>query len=189
MYQDYRTFGSLLVRTAGPTAGMGEALRGAVAALDPDLTVLNVRTLDEQVRVSLTGPQTLTTLVGAFGVVALLLAAMGLYGVASHSVSHRTREIGVRMALGAQPGRVLRLVLRQSLVVVGLGLVAGLLVAGLAAAVLGSQISALLVEVSPADPVTLAGTVAILFAVGVLASLLPARRAARIDPLLALRQD
>jgi predicted permease len=189
MYQDYRTFGSLLVRTAGPTAGMGEALRGAVAALDPDLTVLNVRTLDEQIRVSLTGPQTLTTLVGAFGAVALLLAAMGLYGVASHSVSHRTREIGVRMALGAQPGRVLRLVLRQSLVVVGLGLVAGLLVAGLAAAVLGSQISALLVEVSPADPVTLAGTVAILFAVGVLASLLPARRAARIDPLLALRQD
>jgi len=189
MDQDYRTFGALLVRTGGPTAGMGTTLRDAIAEIDPDLTILNVRTLDEQVRASFAGQQTLTTLVGVFGIVALLLATMGIYGVASHWVSHRTREIGLRMALGARPGRLLALVLRQSLTVVGVGLVAGTLVAGLAAALLGPQISALLVEVSPTDPSTFAGTIGILLAVGVLACLVPARRAARIDPLRALRQD
>jgi len=189
MAQDYRTAGTLLVRTAGPMTGIGQSLRTMVADLDPGLTVLNVRTLDEQVRASLTGQQTLTVLIGVFGGVALLLASMGLYGVASYWVSHRTREIGVRMALGAEPGRMVLLVVRQALTVVGIGLVAGLLVAGLATAVLGPQISGLLVGVRPADPGAFAGTVVILLLVAVLACLVPARRAASIDPLLALRQD
>ncbi len=189
MYQDYRTAASLLVRTSGLATGMAASLRGMVSELDPGLTILNVRTLDEQVRASMTGQQTLTTLVGVFGGVALLLASMGLYGVASYWVSHRTREIGVRMALGAQPGRMVMLVVRQSLTVVAFGLIAGLAVAGLATAALGSQISALLIGVSPTDPGTFGGTVAILLLVGVLACLVPALRAARIDPLLALRQD
>lgn len=189
LHQDYRTFASLLVRTAGPSTGTPAELRGLVAELDPGLTILNVRTLDEQVQASLTGQQTLTVLVGVFGGVALLLAAMGLYGVASYWVAHRTREIGVRMALGAQPGRMLRLVLRQSLTVVCVGLAIGLLVAGLATSVLGPQISALLVQVNPTDPRTFVATIALLFAVGVLACMVPARRAARIDPLRALRQD
>jgi ABC-type antimicrobial peptide transport system permease subunit len=93
------------------------------------------------------------------------------------------------MALGAQPGRMLRLVLRQSLTVVCVGLAIGLLVAGLATSVLGPQISALLVQVNPTDPRTFVATIAVLFAVGVLACMVPARRAARIDPLRALRQD
>ncbi len=189
MYQDYRTFGALIVRTGGPTSGIGTMLRGAIGEIDPDLTILNVRTLDEQVRASLAGQQTLTSLIGVFGVVALLLSAMGVYGVASHWVSHRTREIGLRMALGARPGRLLALVMRQSLTVVGIGLAAGTLAAGLAAALLGPQISTLLVEISPTDPPTFAGTIGILVTVGALACLVPARRAARIDPLRALRQD
>ncbi|HUF49037.1 MAG TPA: FtsX-like permease family protein, partial [Vicinamibacterales bacterium] len=189
IYQDYRTFASLLVRTAGPTTGVAALMRGAVAELDADLTVLNVVTLDEQLRASMTGQQTLSGFVGILGVIALLLSAMGLYGVASHWVSHRTREIGVRMALGAEPGHMVRLVVRQSLVVVGAGLAVGLALSGLAAVLLGPLISTLLVEVSPTDPATFAGTVALLVAVGVLACLVPARRAARIDPLRALRQD
>jgi predicted permease len=189
MAQDYRTAGTLLVRSAGPTSGLVPSLRNMVAELDPGLTVLAVRTLDEQVRASLTGQQTLTTLIGVFGAVALLLAAMGLYGVASYWVSHRTREIGVRMALGARPGRMVLLVVRQALTVVIAGLAFGLVVAGAAAAALGPQLSTLLVDVSPTDPRTFAATIAILLVVGLLACVVPARRAARIDPLLALRQD
>jgi len=187
--QDYKTFASLLVLMDGAATNVGATLRAMVAELDSGLTVLNVRTLDEQVQASLTGQQTLTTLMGVLGGIALLLATMGLYGVASYWVSFRTREIGLRMALGARPGRMLLLVLAQSMRVVVAGMVLGLLAAGLVTGLLGDQLATLLVSVDPMDPVTFGGTVLLLLAVAVLACLMPARRAARIDPLLALRQD
>lgn len=189
VFQDYQPFGSLMVRTeaaAGPLAG---PLRSTVSELDPALSVLNVATLTDQVRQSLTGQQTLTTVVGVLGGVALLLAAIGLYGVASHWVGQRTRDIGVRMALGARPAGMPALVLRQSLIVVPLGLTVGLTIAIAFGALLEAQIGAMLVEASPTDPGTLAGVSAGLCLVAVVAVLLPARRAARIEPVIALRQD
>jgi len=138
---------------------------------------------------SVTGQQTLTAVVGIFGGVALLLAALGLYGVASFWVGQRTREIGVRMALGADPRRMIALVLRQALVIVGIGAGLGVALALLLALAVGTQANALLVHVRPTDPMTFASTLAVLVGVALLACLLPARRAARIDPLKALKQD
>jgi ABC-type antimicrobial peptide transport system permease subunit len=117
---------------------------------------------------------------------ALALAAIGLYGVASYSVTQRTREIGVRMALGAQPSAVLRLVLGHGLMLVGIGLALGLGVAYIASWVIPPD---LLPNVSARDPWTFAGTAALLGAVAFVASYLPARRATRIDPLIALRRE
>jgi predicted permease len=187
--QDYQSFASLLVRTDGPAAPLAPGLRAAVKDIDPALSVLNVRTLADQVRQSMTGQQTLTGIVGILGGVALLLAAMGLYGVASYWVGQRTREIGVRMALGAKPAGMLTLVLRQSMTVVGVGLVVGLLLSLALGRAVGSQASAVLVDVSPTDAVTLVGTTVVLCLVALAACIVPARRAARIDPVIALRQD
>jgi len=189
VYQDYQPFGSLLVRTEGPAANLTSSLRQAVSELDPGLTVLNVATLADQVRQSMTGQQTITAVVGLLGGVALLLASMGLYGVASYWVGQRTREIGVRMALGARPAGMLALVLRQSLVVVGVGLGIGLGIAILVGLALEAQVGAMLVEVSPTDPLTLLFTATVLCIVALVAAFVPARRAARIDPVIALRQD
>ena len=125
------------------------------------------------------------TLLAVFGLLALLLASGGLYGVASYAVSQRTREIGVRMALGAQPTDVVRLVLGRGLVLVGAGLVLGLLAALAAAGVM----RALVVGIDPRDPLTFGVTAVALGAVALFATWLPARRATRIDPLIALRTE
>jgi ABC-type antimicrobial peptide transport system permease subunit len=124
-------------------------------------------------------------LLGVFGVLAPLLASIGLYGVTNYSVSQRTREIGVRMALGADPRSVLALVLGHGMLLVGLGLALGLAVA-LAGA---GSLSALVIGVNPRDPLTLGGTAAVLGVVALIANYVPARRATRIDPLIALRTD
>ncbi|MEJ7617876.1 MAG: FtsX-like permease family protein [Pyrinomonadaceae bacterium] len=124
-------------------------------------------------------------LLGAFGLLALLLAAIGLYGVMSFSVARRTREIGIRMALGARGADVLRLVLRESMTLVALGIALGLL-ASLAATRL---LASFLYGVSTTDPATFGGIAAILAAVALAASLIPARRASRVDPLVALRYE
>jgi ABC-type antimicrobial peptide transport system permease subunit len=115
----------------------------------------------------------------------MLLAGVGLYGVMAYSVSQRTREIGIRMALGADPGGVLRIVMREGLLLALLGIAAGLAIA-LAAT---PQIAPLLYQVSPADPVSIAGAALFLIVVAVLASLIPALRATRVDPIRALRQE
>jgi macrolide transport system ATP-binding/permease protein len=185
MSQNYTPQATLHVRTAGDAASLAKAVRGAVRELDPSLSVFNVRTLAEQVSNSLQ-PLTMNVLMlGVFGALALLLASIGLYGVASYSVAQRTREIGVRMALGAQPSSVVGLVLGQGMALVGIGLAVGLVVAYSAAGLMSTLVQA----VNPHDPLTFAATAAGLGAVALLASYIPARRATRIDPLIALRTD
>jgi predicted permease len=183
--QNYTPQATLHVRTAGDAAGLAGAVRAAARELDPSLSVFNVRTLAEQVGNSLQPLETNVIMLAVFGSLALLLASIGLYGVASYSVSQRTREIGVRMALGAQPSSVLGLVLGQGMALVAAGLVIGLVVAYAAAGLMQS----LVIGVSTRDPLTFAGTAAVLGAIALLASYIPARRATRIDPLIALRTD
>jgi len=131
------------------------------------------------------GSRIASFLLAVLGAISMLLAGVGLYGVMAYSVSQRTREIGIRMALGADPGGVLRIVLREGLLLALLGIAAGLAVA-LAAA---PRIAPLLYQVSPADPVSIAGAALFLIVVAVLASLIPALRATRVDPIRALRQE
>jgi putative ABC transport system permease protein len=183
--QNYTAQATLHVRSAGDAASLANAVRSATRELDPSLSVFNVRTLAEQVRNSLQ-PLTMNVLMlTVFGALALLLASIGLYGVASYSVSQRTREIGVRMALGAQPSSVIGLVLGQGMILVAIGLAIGLVTAYSAAGLMSS-----LVQVAnPHDPFTFVATAAGLGAVALLASYIPARRATRIDPLIALRTD
>jgi predicted permease len=183
--QNYTPQATLHVRAAGDAARLAAAVRAAAREIDPSLSVFNVRTLEEQVRTSLQPLRTNVMMLAVFGSLALLLATIGLYGVASYSVSQRTREIGVRMALGAQPSSVLRLVLGQGMALVGAGLAIGLAVAYAAAGLMRS----LVIGVSPHDPLTFAGTAAVLGAIALAASYIPARRATRIDPLIALRTD
>jgi putative ABC transport system permease protein len=153
--------------------------------IDPTLALFNVRTLEEQVSQSLAPLRVNVMVLTAFGALALLLASIGLYGVASYSVSQRTREIGVRMALGAQRSSVLALVLGRGLGLVAAGITVGLLAALALASFLPAN---LLPATSSRDPLTLAGTSLLLAAVAAIATYIPARRATRIDPLVALRE-
>ncbi|MFN2632864.1 MAG: ABC transporter permease [Thermoanaerobaculia bacterium] len=175
----------LVVRTAGDPAALGPRVREEVAALDPAQAVAAVRTLDDVTRRSVAQPRFRAALVGFFGVLALALSAIGLYGVLSYGVSRRRREIGIRMALGAGSGRVVRMVLSQGLVLAGIGLSAG----AVAAFATTRLLSSFLFGVSPTDPLTFAGAGVVLLAVAAIACYLPARRAARIDPGIALRQE
>ena len=183
--QYYTAEATLHVRTAADAASLASAVRNAARELDPSLSVFDVRTLEEQVGDSLQPLRMNALILIVFGGLALLLASIGLYGVASYSVSQRTREIGVRMALGAQPSSVVGLVLGHGMVLVAAGLAIGLVAAYVAAGLMRS----LVVGVSPHDPVTFAGTVAVLGVIALVASYIPARRATRIDPLIALRTD
>ncbi len=175
----------LVVRTAGDPLAVAPRLREEVRALDPAQAVAAVRPLDEVTGRSIAQPRFRAALAGSFGVLALSLAAIGLYGVLSYGVSRRRREIGIRMALGAGEGQVVRLVVSRGLLLAGIGLAAGAL-AALAATRL---LSSFLFGVSTTDPGAFLGTSALLIGVAALARYLPARRAARIDPGAALRQD
>jgi predicted permease len=173
------------VRAAGNPAALFPALRAAVRELDPTLPVLNLRTQDEQIERISSEERLFARLSGFFGVVALTLACVGLYGLLSFLVLNRTGEIGLRMALGALPGQVLRMILRESLALVGLGVALGLL-----AAYGGSRfIQSMLFGISPADPLTYGAVALLLIAAPLLASLLPARRAAGVEPMAALRSE
>ena len=184
--QNYSPNATIHVRTDGNAAALGGAVRAAVLEIDPTLSVFNIRTLEDQVSESLAGLRTNVLMLATFGVLALVLASIGLYGVASYAVTQRTREIGVRMALGARPSSVLSLVLGRGLVLVACGI--GL---GLGIALIGSRFISpdLLPNVSARDPLTLVTTAALLTVVALLANYIPARRATRIDPLVALRSD
>jgi putative ABC transport system permease protein len=174
---------ALLVRSRGDLGELAGRVRGEVQALDPAQPVFEVKTMDQYLG-DLLLPRRLNTLLFVlFAVLALTLGAVGVYGVMAHSVAGRTREIGVRMALGAAPGAVLRLVIAQGMKQVLIGLVLG--VAG--ALAFSRYIATLLYGVSPADPLTLAAVSAALAAVALCACYFPARRAARVDPLRALR--
>jgi predicted permease len=183
--QNYTPQATLHVRSAGDAASLANAVRGAARELDPSLSVFNLRTLEEQVSNSLQPLKMNVLMLAVFGSLALLLASIGLYGVASYAVSQRTREIGVRMALGAQPSSVLGLVLGHGMILVAAGLGIGLVVAYSAAGLM----SALVVGISPRDPLTFGATAAVLGVIALFASYIPARRATRIDPLIALRTD
>jgi predicted permease len=184
--QNYVPAAVLHVRAGTDAASLAAAVRGEVQRLDPTLSVFNIRTLDDQVAQSLAPLRVNVILLTIFGGLALLLASIGLYGVANYSVTQRTREIGVRMALGARPGSVVALVLGHGLLLVGAGLVVGVV----AALGLSSAIPADLVpNVSTRDPWTFVVMSGLLALVALLASGIPAWRATRIDPLIALRTE
>jgi predicted permease len=173
------------VRTAGAPLSMATAVRGAISRLDPSLPVTGVRTMNEVVAQSQSRPRFLSVLLTFFSSVALALAAIGVYGVISYSVARRTAEIGIRMAIGADRARIVRMVLRQGAV---LGVV-GVLIGVGSAAWLTRFMASILFAIEPLDAPTFAATVAVLFGLTLLASWVPARRAARVDPNVALRYD
>ena len=176
---------TLCVRSATPPDRLIPAIRREAAALDPAIPVVQTLTLEQQFDNNISQERMVTTLCGFFGALALLLAAIGLYGVMAHSVARRVREIGIRMALGAQPGEVLWLVLRETVVVVAAGTLIGLP----AAFLLTRLVTSFLFGLTPQDPLTIAGSTAVLLAITALAGYIPARRAARVDPMIALRYE
>ena len=186
LLQNYTPQATLHVRAAGPAAGLAAAVRTEVQQIDRTLSVFNIRTLEDQVFESLAPLRTNVVILASFGGLALLLASIGLYGVAAYSVTQRTREIGVRMALGARRGSVLRLVLGNGLILVVIGVVVGTVAA---AALMALVPPALAPNANVRDPLTFAGTAALLSAIALLASAIPAFRATRIDPLVALRAE
>jgi predicted permease len=174
---------TLHVRTSGDPQTMLASIRNTVQALDPALPLTNVKTMDQVIADALWAPRMAASLLAIFGLLALALAIIGIYGVSAYTVSQRRQEIGIRMALGAQRGDVLGLILRQNMVSVVVGLVLGLL----AAFTLSRLIASFLFGVSAADPVAFGLTSLLLAGIAFLATLLSARRAATVDPLLALR--
>jgi putative ABC transport system permease protein len=174
-----------VVRAPGSLAGLPGAFRAAVSNVDPELPIAYLRPLADWVDLSVARQRYAMTLFGVFAAVALLLAAIGIYGVMSYSVSQRTGELGLRMALGANGGNIVRLVLARGGRLIAVGLLAGL--AG--ALLLTRLIDSMLFGIRSYDPLTFAVILAVLAAVGILACLLPARRAANVDPLTALRAD
>ena len=175
----------LIVRTVGDPLSIAPAVRSVVTTLDRDLPVTNMMTMEQRMADSISRTKFITVLLGSFAGLALLLAIIGLYGLVACSVAQRTREIGIRMALGACSSEVLRLTLRQGMRLLAVG---GLI--GLAASLaLTRLLRSLLYEVSAVDPLTFATVVLLLLLAGMLACYLPARRAAKIDPMEALRYE
>lgn len=175
----------LVVRSAGEPMGQLAAVRDALRAIDPTVPLTEARPMDEVLSESLAQQRFSALLVGAFAVAALGLAVLGLYGVISFGVAHRGREIGVRLALGAEPTRVVRMVLREGLELAGLGVVVGVI----GAWALSRLLAGLVYQVSPSDPLTLAGVSLALLMVAALGALGPARRAMRVDPARTLREE
>ena len=181
--QQYSPFGSLIIRTTGdPEAVMG-ALRSQVNQLDRNLALTNGQTVEQLLAQGLWAARMGAALLGLFGLLALILASIGIYGVLSYSVTQRTSEIGIRMALGAQSQQVLKLVLRQGMLLAAVGVLVGVAIA----LPITRFASTLLYGVSVWDPVTYISITFLLMAVALLACYIPARRATRIDPLVALR--
>lgn len=177
--------GTIVVRTSGDSAAASSAIRDAVRAVDPRLPLSDVRPLAEWVARSLATRLFLMRLLAFFGAMALFLAALGLYGVINYSVTQRTREIGVRMALGAERSAVMKLVVGQGLRLAMIGVALGIVGAALANRLIQSQ----LYQVSAGDPLTIAATAGTLLVAALLACYLPARRAVRVDPVVTLRYE
>jgi putative ABC transport system permease protein len=175
----------LLVRSEGDASAMLPAVRRAIAAIDPDQPVYAIQTIEEAFSSAMFQQRMAAVLLGLFAAVAIVLAAVGIYGVMSYAVSARTQEIGVRMALGAARRDVLRLILGHVLRLTAAGLAAGLAVTLLA----GDALRRLLFEVQPSDPMTLIGAAGLLGLVALLAGAVPALRATHVDPVIALRYE
>ncbi len=183
LYQRPMPMGSILVKTSGDSSGAAAAIRDVVRAADPNLPLYDVKTMETLLADSLAPRRFAMRLLGLFAATALLLAALGLYGVLIFSVTQRTREIGIRIALGAERSAVMRLVVGQGLRLAGTGVMIGIA----AAMLLGRLIESQLFEVRPFDPLTIAAMVCALMTAALLASWLPARRAMRADPAVTLR--
>ena len=182
----FKQFATMSVVVRGPAPDrMAGDLRAIVRSLDPELALFNVRTLDAEVARLVAGPRFSATVLGLFAAVALVMAGVGVYGVATYATGRRTREIGVRVALGATRGQILRMILRDGVLMIAAGLVGGLV----ASAWLSQILTGLLHEVAPTDPVTLGAVAILLSLIGLGAVYLPAHRAARLSPLAALRED
>ena len=178
-------WGYLIVRTAGAPEGLIDAVRDAVAEVAPEQPASNPRAIQALVAASVAQPRFQALLLGLFALVALLLAAVGVYGLVAYGVVQRTRDIGIRMALGAGHGQMVRWMLWQGLALAGAGVVAGIVLA----LALSKLVAGLLFGVSATDPLVYVAVAAILLVVTALASWLPARRAARVDPMVALRAE
>jgi predicted permease len=183
--QNHETGMTLYVRASVPPETLAAALRHEISSLEPNLPVPAVETMRETIATSLYAARMGASLLGAFGALALLLAVVGIYGVLSFSISRRTREMGIRLALGADTRRVFMLVVRDGMMLVGLGILIGL-AAGAAGA---RSLASFLYGVSATDPMTFAGMVAVLCVVALAACAIPARRAIRVSPVTALRQE
>jgi len=181
--QSYDGRATLVARTSGDPTTLISVIRGEVAALDKDLTLYAVKTMSAQIESTLWQQRIAAGLIGVFGLLALALSAIGIYGVIAHSVAQRTREIGIRMALGADARGVRRMILRQGLVLALTGVLVGLV----AAFALTRLMSSLLYGVSATDPLTFGISSVVLVGVALGACLVPARRATKVDPMIALR--
>jgi putative ABC transport system permease protein len=175
----------LVVRSTADPTNLAATVRNAVLAVDPSQPIFEVQTATQLVDHSIARQRFAAMLLGLFSLLALILAAGGIYGVTSYAVAARTREIGVRMALGAQPRDVLQMILRQEMFGAAIGIAVGS-VCALAATKL---LSSMLYQVAPTDPMTYAGVCIVLGSAVFLACYIPARRAMRVDPMIALRFD
>lgn len=175
----------LVVRAQGDPLALAAPIREQVAQLDPDQPVSNIETMDSRIATSVARPRLQTTVLAAFALVAILLAAVGIYGVMSYAVSQRAKEIGIRLALGAGRREVLTLVFRSGFVMVASGIAIGLV----AALMLSRVLQSLLFEVSTTDPAVFAAIAALLSVTAAGAAWIPARRAARLDPIATLRAE
>jgi predicted permease len=173
----------LVVRTTLPTSAIAPAVRGALRSVAPNISGNAFRTMQQLVDKSVSPRRFVVLMLGGFALFALVLASLGIYGVISYSVNQRTQEIGIRMALGAQAGRVQAGILLQTLGLAAIGMVVG----GAASWALARSLKGLLYSVTAGDPLTFAGMLVVLTSVAAIAGYLPARRASRIDPSVALR--
>jgi ABC-type antimicrobial peptide transport system permease subunit len=173
----------LVIRTGSDPIQMTQAITREIEALDPEMPVFDLSSMDERLYDSLARRRFAMLLLGAFAVIALVLAAIGIYGVMVYSVNQRTHEIGIRMALGAQRRNILALVIRQALILASIGTAVGLT----GAFALTRIMSSLLYGVSATDPLTFVMTPLVLGGTALLAAYVPARRAAKVDPMAALR--
>jgi ABC-type antimicrobial peptide transport system permease subunit len=175
---------NFVARTDAAPAGYARAMRATLRDIDPDQPAQALAPLDELVAAQRLGPLFQARLLAAFSLLALVLAAVGLYGLLAYSVVERTREIGIRMALGADTGRVVRMILVRTLVLAGIGVAFG----ACGALAVTRVLSTFLYDTSPTDPATFCAVAGLLLGVATLAGLVPARRATRVDPVLALRE-
>jgi ABC-type antimicrobial peptide transport system permease subunit len=187
--QQPNAYSAIIARTPGDANALLRDMRRELLALEPNLVFFENQTMEAEMSATLFPARAEALVVGTVGVVALLLAAIGLYGVIAYSVSRRTREIGIRMALGASASTVLRLVMRQGLIVAVAGLGVGFAVGCIAAALARSEISGMLYGVSLADPLSWGIAAAVLLGASTLANFIPAWRAARVQPSQALRTE
>jgi predicted permease len=183
--QNTRVKTTLVIRTRGEPLALARSVREAIWSVDKDQAITSVFTFDDLMSEAVARPRLITVLLGLFGGLGLVLGAVGIYGVLAYLVSQRQREIGVRIALGARPGDVSRMIVRRGLALAGGGVAVGLV----GAFALTGAMRGILYGIAPSDPVTFVGVAVVLLAVAALASWLPARRAAGIDPVAALRAE